>query len=449
MTKITITAFVCLLAGCAPTIFTDSAENTRGEINAPLQAGDMKPVTQIENKSPSERFENNLLQHIASLPLARAAKLEVDRAQADLDLIDISLGPNFTFSTDLGGRKESDTEDLGAVARVQGSKAFYDSGRSELQKAIARNAVKTASLDYVATLNTGMFDAIKLETDEAYAQDLAAHLKSKQLEYEENRNLINMAAQSGVITSLELLTLNEKLIGLERREIEIQKLKNTIEVERLKNDLGKLKDFDFQLAPQKIETSLKTWQNNLAVLGLKSEVSAAELQLELEMLGKSVSADLAMRLSQETSSDAEPEIFAGFQVTLPMYDNGKTDKRVSMAETTIRILKNELERLEVDTKAQTSLWAKEISIHDQKIASIDNEISNSKNKISELEKTLNAGKTSLMDVVNEKLNLASLETSKIDEIHNFRLMTLELLRSQGALCLAISACSELFEILPK
>jgi len=62
--------------------------------------------------------------------------------------------------------------------------------------------------------------------------------------------------------------------------------------------------------------------------------------------------------------------------------------------------------------------------------------------VAELDKMIAGGKTSLIDIVNEKLNVASLETSKIDAVHAFQLTTLDLLNSQTALCLAISACDE-------
>ena len=81
--------------------------------------------------------------------------------------------------------------------------------------------------------------------------------------------------------------------------------------------------------------------------------------------------------------------------------------------------------------------------HKQKLFSIQKEIDNANEKVVELDKMLIAGKTSLMDIVNEKLNIASLETSKIDAVHAFRLTTLEILNSQTALCLAISACDEI------
>ena len=106
------------------------------------------------------------------------------------------------------------------------------------------------------------------------------------------------------------------------------------------------------------------------------------------------------------------------------------------------ILKSEVNGYEIDVSSEFKLWKDEIQIHAQKLKSIQNEINNANNKVAELEKMLTAGKTSLMDIVNEKLNLASIETSNIDAVHAFRLTTLELLNSQTALCLAIMACDE-------
>jgi energy-converting hydrogenase A subunit M len=93
--------------------------------------------------------------------------------------------------------------------------------------------------------------------------------------------------------------------------------------------------------------------------------------------------------------------------------------------------------------SEVKLWKGEIETHAQKLMSIQNEIDNANDKVAELDKMLTAGKASLMDIVNEKLNLASLETLKIDAAYAFRLTTLELLNSQTALCLAISACDEI------
>ena len=101
-----------------------------------------------------------------------------------------------------------------------------------------------------------------------------------------------------------------------------------------------------------------------------------------------------------------------------------------------------MNRYEIDVSSELN-YGKTRLKHAQKLISIQNEINNANDKVAELDKMLTAGKTSLMDIVNEKLNLASLETSKIDAVHAFRLTTLELLNSQTALCLAISACDEI------
>ena len=69
-----------------------------------------------------------------------------------------------------------------------------------------------------------------------------------------------------------------------------------------------------------------------------AEIDSAELQVDFEKLGKSTSADLAMSFARGVIR-VSAEIFAGVQIALPMYDNGKTDKRVEMAEKNVSILK--------------------------------------------------------------------------------------------------------------
>ena len=373
----------------------------------------------------------------------QAAAYRIDVAKSELDLIDIGLGPSLTFSSDIGARKDDTAENFGGLASVQGSKVCYDAGRADLRKTIALNAVETKKVDYIRAINTVLYELIRSQADKKYAEELSKYLKSKQLEYEDNRNLINMAAQNGIITSLDLLNLNEKLIGLEKREIDIRRIMNSVAVTEEKYQISDPKLFQFKLDYSQLVDILETFEGNMNLAALLIELDIAKLQVNFERLGKSTSADLAMRVSQEASLGSDPEVFAGVQITLPMYDNGKMDKRVQMAEKNVSILKSEVDRYKIGSASELKLWKEEIENHKQKLFSIQKEIDNANEKVVELDKMLIAGKTSLMDIVNEKLNIASLETSKIDAVHAFRLTTLELLNSQTALCLAISACDEI------
>lgn len=441
--RLTLCATLLILAsGCAPNIPLKLSEILEPPQQTDGDSADLV-VSGTSFQEKGSNFKNKLLKHIAALPSAEAAAYRIDVAKAELDLIDIGLGPNLTFSSDIGARKDNTTEEFGGFARVQGSKVFYDAGRTDLRKAIILNSVEAAKIDYIRVINTALYELIRAQADKEYAQELSQHLESKQLEYEDNRSLINMAAQNGVITSLDLLNLNEKLIGLEKREIDIRRITNSVAITNDKYQVSDPNLIQFKLDYSQLVEILETWEGNVNLTELLLEIDSAELQVDFEKLSKSTSADLAMRVSQEASSGSMPEIFAGVQITLPMYDNGKMDKRVEMAAKNVSVLKSEVNHYEIDVSSELKLWKDEIETHAQKLMSIQNEINNAEAKVVELDKMLKVGKTSLIDIVNEKLNLASLETSKIDAVHAFRLITLELLNSQTALCLAISACDEI------
>jgi len=435
-------ALIILVAGC-----TTNIPSKLSELLEPIQQPAGGSAGQVENKFSTQEkapdFKHKLLKHVAALPSVQAAAYRIDVAKSELDLIDIGLGPSLTFSSDIGARKDDTAENFGGLASVQGSKVFYDAGRANLRKTIALNAVETKKVDYIRAINTVLYELIRSQADKKYAEELSKYLKSKQLEYEDNRNLINMAAQNGIITSLDLLNLNEKLIGLEKREIDIRRIMNSVAVTEEKYQISDPKLFQFKLDYSQLVDILETFEGNMNLAALLIELDIAKLQVNFERLGKSTSADLAMRVSQEASLGSDPEVFAGVQITLPMYDNGKMDKRVQMAEKNVSILKSEVDRYKIGSSSELKLWKEEIENHKQKLFSIQKEIDNANEKVVELDKMLIAGKTSLMDIVNEKLNIASLETSKIDAVHAFRLTTLEILNSQTALCLAISACDEI------
>ena len=434
-------ALIILLVGC-----TTNIPSKLSELIEPIQKPTGGLADQVESEISTQEkgpdFKHKLLKHVAAHPSAQAAAYRIDVAKSELDLIDIGLGPNLTFSSDIGAKKDDSAEEFGGLASIQGSKVFYDAGRTDLQKKISLNSVEAAKVDYIRVMNTALYELIRSQEDKEYAQELSQHLESKQLDYEDNRSLINMAAQNGIITSLDLLNLNEKLIGLEKREIDIQRIMNSVSITKEKYQISDSNLVQFKLDYSQLVDTLETWEGNLNLTKILLEIDSAQLQVDFEKLGKSTSADLAMRVSQEASSGSVPEIFAGVQITLPMYDSGKMDKRIDMAEKNVSILKSEVNGYEIDVSSEFKLWKDEIQIHAQKLKSIQNEINNANNKVAELEKMLTAGKTSLMDIVNEKLNLASIETSKIDAVHAFRLTTLELLNSRTALCLAILACDE-------
>ena len=203
-------ALIMLVAGCTPNIPSKQSEL----VISTKQTGGSS-VNKVERKisfqEKDPNFKHQLLNHIAALPSVQAAAYRIDVAKSELDLIDIGLGPNLTFSSDIGARKDNTAEEFGGLASVQGSKVFYDAGRTDLQKSIRLNSVEAAKLDYIRVINAALYELIRSQADKEYAQELSQHLESKQLDYEDNRSLINMAAQNARVYVF-LIFMNHKFV---------------------------------------------------------------------------------------------------------------------------------------------------------------------------------------------------------------------------------------------
>ena len=389
------------------------------------------------------RSSDNILKKIQELPALRASEAQLINKILEVDLIEIQKGPNINLSSDVGVQTDGLTPASGGVVRINGTKSFLDSGRANTQTLLAKLAVEGAKINYINQLNETFYEVLNAVLEDQYADELYAHLQKNQLEYQKNKELIEVAAQNGIITSFDLLTLNEKIVGLERRELEIKRLK-----EKSKNTFTKLSlnvkreiavPFSYSQVLDFINSN--KYKYNLAILTSQNQIQIEELLIKQKKLEKKLNSNFAASISQEMRSSSTPDIFAGIQVTLPMFDNGKVDQKVSIAENNLDESKFELEFQKLELESEIQLWAEGVDLHEATMDSINEEIHIAKLKIIEMEKMLTIGRLTLNEVVTEKLGLAALIMSKIDTEYQYNFSVLQLLRATNTLCQIWGDCA--------
>jgi outer membrane protein TolC len=124
-----------------------------------------------------------------------------------------------------------------------------------------------------------------------------------------------------------------------------------------------------------------------------------------------------------------------------MFDNGKVDQKVSIAENNLDESKFELEFQKLELESEIQLWAEGVDLHETTMDSINEEIHIAKLKIIEMEKMLTIGRLTLNEVVTEKLGLAALIMSKIDTEYQYNFSVLQLLRATNTLCQIWGDCA--------
>ena len=436
-----------MLVSCA-TINTSSVEDVekpKNSNNKLLSAISETDLISSSKTYPKVRISSsNIVAQIQMSPILKSAESQILNSFMQGELIEIQKGPNFGLSSNLGLQKDQDNSELAAVIAINGSKNIYDSGRSENQKSLSRYSVEATKIEYLSRLNNKLYEILRAIVEQEYAKSLDQLLKANQSEYNKNKNLLELAYSNGIITSFDMLTLNEKMVGQSRRALEIKRLKNKSQntINKLKVDVSSYSHTPFKY--KKIANDLSKLKSNvnLDVVTLQNQIEIGKLTIEQERLSKALNVDLAGKISQGLSSTESPDIFAGFQVTLPMFDNGKADQKVSIAEQSIVENRLKLTSLENEIKNEIKFWNQELVLQDATILSMEEEISIAERKIVELEKMMNIGRVSLKEVVTEKLNLAALKTSKIDNSYQYDFKLLDLLTQTNSLCLIIAECSE-------
>ena len=434
-----------MLVSCA-TINTSSVEDVekpKNSNNKLLSAISETDLISSSKTYPKVRISSsNIVAQIQMSPILKSAESQILNSFMQGELIEIQKGPNLSLSSNLGLQKDQDNSELAAVIAINGSKNIYDSGRSENQKSLSRYSVEATKIEYLSRLNNKLYEILRAIVEQEYAKSLDQLLKANQSEYNKNKNLLELAYSNGIITSFDMLTLNEKMVGQSRRALEIKRLKNKSQntINKLKVDVSSYSHTPFKY--KKIANDLSKSNVYLDVVTLQNQIEIGKLTIEQERLSKALNVDLAGKISQGLSSTESPDIFAGFQVTLPMFDNGKADQKVSIAEQSIVENRLKLTSLENEIKNEIKFWNQELVLQDATILSMEEEISIAERKIVELEKMMNIGRVSLKEVVTEKLNLAALKTSKIDNSYQYDFKLLDLLTQTNSLCLIIAECSE-------
>jgi outer membrane protein TolC len=425
-----------------------NVKETKSAIGLPLAPVDVntsagEPVSDDIDFLVIAKSSDTILKKIQELPALRASEAQLINKILEVDVIEIQKGPNVSLSSDVGVQTDGLTPASGGVVRINGTKSFLDSGRANTQTLLAKLAVEGAKINYINQLNETFYEVLNAVLEDQYADELYAHLQKNQLEYQKNKELIEVAAQNGIITSFDLLTLNEKIVGLERRELEIKRLK-----EKSKNTFTKLSlnvkreiavPFSYSQVLDFINSN--KYKYNLAILTSQNQIRIEELVVKQEKLEKKLNSNFAASISQEMRSSSTPDIFAGIQVTLPMFDNGKVDQKVSIAENNLDESKFELEFQKLELESEIQLWAEGVDLHEATMDSINEEIHIAKLKIIEMEKMLTIGRLTLNEVVTEKLGLAALIMSKIDTEYQYNFSVLQLLRATNTLCQIWGDCA--------
>ena len=425
-----------------------NVKETKSAIGLPLARVDVntsagEPVSDDIDFLVIAKSSDTIVKKIQALPALRASEAQLINKILEVDVIEIQKGPNVSLSSDVGVQTDGLTPASGGVVRINGTKSFLDSGRANTQTLLAKLAVEGAKINYINQLNETFYEVLNAVLEDQYADELYAHLQKNQLEYQKNKELIEVAAQNGIITSFDLLTLNEKIVGLERRELEIKRLK-----EKSKNTFTKLSlnvkreiavPFSYSQVLDFINSN--KYKYNLAILTSQNQIRIEELVVKQEKLEKKLNSNFAASISQEMRSSSTPDIFAGIQVTLPMFDNGKVDQKVSIAENNLDESKFELEFQKLELESEIQLWAEGVDLHETTMDSINEEIHIAKLKIIEMEKMLTIGRLTLNEVVTEKLGLAALIMSKIDTEYQYNFSVLQLLRATNTLCQIWGDCA--------
>jgi hypothetical protein len=408
------------------------------------------------NESPSFNEDEPLhkasldprIQKLSGLPLIKSNFLKLKAAKTSIAAVKASQAFKVSSSGNLGLQDTiSQGNTLAVTSSIVGEKPIYLYSEGKINLDIASTRRDIIKSETSLLIDGTIARLLNLTVLKIHASQFKAISVKYKKEYNDNEALLNSAVDAGIVDSGEKFSFYKTLAKINRQlhDNRANLSMAELDVRRATKILGSL-SFDIKSIESDKMLALVTSPDKVTKFEtIKLNKKILENEIQLISFQKQTKASFNTRVTSPTSSDGDWSAFAGVTLSLPIYDAGETDLLISEKQSLLGGLEAEISNM-MDKEADNKMQLKQFLVDSQKtISMIEQEKLLSLEIIADLQSKLKIGKTSISDIVSEKLAMAEQELQVIEIEKNMKIKVIEYASNYGSSCALVDLCFDIYE----
>lgn len=342
-------------------------------------------------------------------------------------------------------RNDVDGTQTGGQADVRLSRVLSDNGQTTAAENEARLQAEAAQTAYAMAANDWSVGVVQAVVRRDAAQRVIDIIDRRLADYNDRKPMLDQAASVGVLTTSNLLTIQQTL-----NDVETRRLSARLERDSAASELAMLVLYGpegtantasatVRRLSADITRSMPRWRE----AGLELAIKQSDARLRSILLSRGPVTSLTGVVATPSADQGDYDLRLGLRIDLPISDGGARDAQARSAAIAGRSTDAQLQALRdqmmlaqqaydlqtLNARAQTALLQQRLEIANDRVA--------------ELEQLLAAGRADIEGLTRELLSLALTEVALVEADQRSKLALVSLANTYGGGCALLDVCDVL------
>lgn len=335
-----------------------------------------------------------------------------------------------------------DGTETGGQIDVRLNRILSDNGQTTVAELEARLQAESAQTAYALAANDWSVGVVQAVLRRDAAQRVIDIIDRRLAEYNDRKPLLDQAASVGVLTTSNLLTIQQTL-----NDVESRRLSARLERDSAQSELDMLVMYGPEgtsstasaaarrLSPE-VTRNMPRWRE----AGLELAVKQSDARLQSILLSRGPVTSLTSAVSTPSVDQGDYDVRVGLRIDLPISDGGARDARARSAVLAGRSTDAQLQALRDQmTLAQETYDLQSRNARAQK-SLLQQRLEIANNRVAELEQLLAAGRADIEGLTRELLSLALTEVALVEAEQRSKLALVSLANTYGGGCALLDVC---------
>lgn len=398
-----------------------------------------EPTTDVQKENS---FSLTALNDLVEQPDVKSASAAVEAAQQSIARIEANSAPTMSVSADSGFVVDSNDVQprLNPVFTI--AQSVDDGGLQRAELQIAQLNLKVAQNELYDLIDEKIAIVLEARILNDYVDEIDSLLTSFENYYAEKDQDISQAVAFGAVSQGEFLELQQSLLTLKERRLNLEDLKTKIALLKSSSSSKQLPQTSQISVLQMVDERLKA-EDIISIQNAKIREEIAGYKILAAKSAGELQVSSLARLSgtQDTSSDVQA--FAGLQITFPVFDGGRLNADVKKLREEAKSLSSITESVIKSLREQYKAYSESQHILKRKLELNEMQIGVATKRVKLQKDLLTSGQVKLSEIVSSVINELQLKIQYSDLELQARMAELEMLKEVSAACELINSCDEL------
>jgi outer membrane protein TolC len=318
---------------------------------------------------------------------------------------------------------------------------IYDFGKTKLEIERARQDVQQAKTNIEYSKAQLAAQVANIYYTIIYLQQAITVQDSVISVLEANRKLMEDKFKRGDALRLDVLTIQNNIDLEQNRKTDLQnqlqKQNNLLQFATGQNATPAIQTFDFSVPVQSDSNALHIAQaNNYDYVLAQERIKAAELDVAIARLGNkpvfTANGQGGVRNGyQPNIGEIRPNYSLGVNVSVPLYNGGRTKKQVALAESVVKQNQLAVESLNNQYQRDIQQALTDVRSNQERLNTVQEQINIAKEALRVTQTRYTNGIATNVDLLNANSNLQRVQLAQIQYQYQLTLAEVELARLMG------------------